>query len=159
MNGEYPDVRLCIQHEFKPKAMNRRKFSKVTSLSLLGSGILANFTLGATQFKSDSKLRLGGPIFDKYDSPEAWIRAVKKLGYSAAYCPLGPTASIEEIKAYENAAKKADIIIAEVGAWSNPISPDPKIAKEAFEKCTASLELADQIGAKCCVNIAGSEIG
>ncbi|MFD2201773.1 sugar phosphate isomerase/epimerase family protein [Shivajiella indica] len=64
---------------------------------------------------------------------------------------------MEEIKAYENTAKKADIIIAEVGAWSNPISPDPQVAKEAFEKCTASLRLADEIGANCCVNIAGSK--
>jgi sugar phosphate isomerase/epimerase len=71
----------------------------------------------------------------------------------------GLNAKSDEIKAYEKAAKDANILIAEVGAWSNPISPDPKMAKEAFEKCTASLNLADQIGAKCCVNIAGSEIG
>lgn len=101
-------------------------------------------------------IRLGGPVFEKFDSPGAWVSAVKKLGYRAAYCPVGLTASAEETTTYENAAKKADIIIAEVGAWSNPISPDPKMAKEAFEKCTASLELADKIGAKCCVNIAGS---
>lgn len=136
--------------------MNRRKFSKVTSLTLLGSGLLANFPLGATHFKSATKLRLGGPVFEKYDAPDSWVRAVKKLGYRAAYCPVGLNASSEEIKAYEKAAKDADILIAEVGAWSNPISPDPNMAKEAFEKCTTSLDLADNIGAKCCVNIAGS---
>lgn len=136
--------------------MNRRKFSKVTAVSLFGSGLLANLPLGATNSKLESKLRLGGPTFERYDSPDAWVKVVKRLGYRAAYCPVGLNASSEEIKAYEKAAKDADILIAEVGAWSNPISPDPKMAKEGFEKCTASLELADKIGAKCCVNIAGS---
>jgi len=131
--------------------MNRRKFSKITSL-----GLAASFLPLGSYARMSENIRLGGPVYEKYNSPEAWILALKNLGYRAAYCPVGLTASREEIKAYENAAKKADIIIAEVGAWSNPISPDPKMAKEAFEKCTASLLLADQIGANCCVNIAGS---
>jgi len=134
--------------------MNRRQFSKITTLSILGTGMVGFNP--AFSNNAMATIRLGGPIFEKTDSPEAWVRAVKKLGYRAAYCPVGLSASREEIKAYENVAKKADIIIAEVGAWSNPISPDPKMAKEAFEKCTASLLLADQIGANCCVNIAGS---
>ncbi len=134
--------------------MNRRQFSKITSLSILGTGLVGiNPVLSNT---ARDTFRLGGPVFEKTDSPEAWVRVVKNLGYRAAYCPVGLTASKEEIKAYENAAKKSDIIIAEVGAWSNPISPEPKAAKAAFEKCTASLLLADQIGANCCVNIAGS---
>ncbi|WP_373493442.1 sugar phosphate isomerase/epimerase family protein [Aquiflexum sp.] len=136
--------------------MNRRKFSKVTTLSLLGTGLLSALPSGATDFKNGNKFRLGGPVFEKYNSPDSWVKAVKKLGYRAAYCPVGLKATSEEIKAYEKAAKDADILIAEVGAWSNPISPDPKMAKEAFDKCTASLNLADKIGAKCCVNIAGS---
>lgn len=134
--------------------MNRRQFSKITTLSILGSG-MAGFNPVFSKTTKDT-IRLGGPVFEKFDSPDAWVNVVKKLGYRAAYCPVGLNASLEEIKAYENAAKKADMLIAEVGAWSNPISPDPKTAKEAFDKCTASLRLADQIGAKCCVNIAGS---
>ncbi|WP_373523324.1 sugar phosphate isomerase/epimerase family protein [Aquiflexum sp.] len=136
--------------------MNRRKFSKVTTLSLISSGMLAAFPSKASIFKPASKLRLGGPVFEKYNSPDSWVKAVKKLGYRAAYCPVGLNATSAEIQAYEKAAKDADILISEVGAWSNPINPDPKMAKEAFEKCTSSLDLADKIGAKCCVNIAGS---
>jgi sugar phosphate isomerase/epimerase len=45
---------------------------------------------------------------------------------------------------------------AEVGAWSNPLSPDRPTANAAFEKCVRSLQLAEEIGANCCVNIAGS---
>jgi len=134
--------------------MNRRKFSKITSVALLGSA-LSPSTKASVHSKSDN-IRLGGPLFEKYNSPEEWISAIKKHNYRAAYCPIGLNASKDEIRAYEMEAKKADIVIAEVGAWSNPISPDPKMAKEAFEKCTASLLLADQIGANCCVNIAGS---
>lgn len=101
-------------------------------------------------------MRLGGPIFQKYDSPESWVQAVRRLGYRAAYCPLDAQASEVEIRAYARAAREADIVIAEVGAWSNPLSPDPLERQAALEKCKASLLLADEIGARCCVNIAGS---
>lgn len=105
---------------------------------------------------SDARLRLGGPVFEKYQDPQGWAEAVKRLGYSAAYCPVGADASDDEVRAYEQAAGRSDIIIAEVGAWSNPISPDEPTRKAAIEKCRAQLSLADRIGARCCVNIAGS---
>lgn len=101
-------------------------------------------------------LRLGGPTFEKYQDPEGWVKAVKKLGYTAAYCPVGAEAADDVVKAYARAADEADIIIAEVGAWSNPISPDEKTRLLALEKCRRQLALADRIGARCCVNISGS---
>ena len=101
-------------------------------------------------------MRLGGPIYQKYTSADEWVEAVHQLGYRAAYCPVGTDADEATIAAYAQAAQKADIIIAEVGAWSNPLSPDEAIQQAALEKCTASLRLAEQIGARCCVNIAGS---
>jgi sugar phosphate isomerase/epimerase len=101
-------------------------------------------------------LRLGGPVFEKYQDPQGWVSALRKLGYSAAYCPVGAETGDDVVKAYEEAAAKADIIIAEVGAWSNPISPDEAKRKAALEKCRTQLALADRIGARCCVNIAGS---
>ena len=60
------------------------------------------------------------------------------------------------VAAYAEAARRADIVIAEVGAWSNPIDPDATKARAAVAKCAACLDLADRIGARCCVNIAGS---
>ena len=101
-------------------------------------------------------MRLGGPIFVEADSPESWTTAVSAKGYRAAYCPVTPDADDETIKAYADAARQADIVIAEVGAWSNPLSPDPEEASAALEKCKASLSLAERIGARCCVNITGS---
>ena len=73
--------------------------------------------------QSPAPIHLGGPVFEKYKDPQGWVAALKKLGYSAAYCPVGAKASDAEVKAYEDAAQKAGIIIAETGAWSNPISP------------------------------------
>jgi sugar phosphate isomerase/epimerase len=101
-------------------------------------------------------MRLGGPVFGKYDSADAWVKLVKKAGFHAAYCPIAPDTDSGTIMAYESAAKKADIVIAETGAWSNPISPDGKIRSEALIKCKTQLALADEIGAQCCVNISGS---
>ncbi|UCE99417.1 MAG: sugar phosphate isomerase/epimerase [Planctomycetota bacterium] len=101
-------------------------------------------------------MRLGGPIFEKFDSPDAWVTILKGLGYRAAYCPLDAKEKDDVVNAYAKAARKADIIIAEVGAWSNPISPDEEARRVALAKCREHLALADRIGAKCCVNVSGS---
>ncbi|MFN8491070.1 MAG: TIM barrel protein [Caldilineaceae bacterium] len=101
-------------------------------------------------------MRLGAPLFTKPQDPAAWVAAIQAKGYRAAYCPVQPGADVAMIQAYRTAAAKNAIIIAEVGAWSNPLSPDPAVRQAAIEKCKACLDLADQIGARCCVNIAGS---
>jgi len=101
-------------------------------------------------------MRLGGPIFADYSDPEGWIAALRRHGYSAAYCPVQSQDDPATIQAYADAARDADIVIAEVGAWSNPISPDEDTRRAAVTKCQEQLALADEIGARCCVNIAGS---
>ena len=101
-------------------------------------------------------MRLGGPIFQECDNPETWVEAVRAKGYRAAFCPVSPETPSNEIEAYRQAAEQADIVIAEVGAWSNPLASDIVTRKAALEKCKKSLELAEQIGARCCVNISGS---
>lgn len=101
-------------------------------------------------------MRLGGPVFGDISTPQKWVAAVQAAGYRAAYCPVKNDASEATIAAYAQAAQEADIVIAEVGAWSNPLSSDEKIRREAREFCKRQLELADKIGAVCCVNIAGS---
>jgi sugar phosphate isomerase/epimerase len=101
-------------------------------------------------------MRLGGPVFEKYTDPESWATAVKRLGYRAAYCPVRDDADDDLARAYEAAAKKADIVIAEVGAWSNPIDPDDAKARQARDLNIKRLALAERVAARCCVNIAGS---
>jgi sugar phosphate isomerase/epimerase len=101
-------------------------------------------------------MRLGGPVFEKYASPEQWIDTLRALGYRAASCPVEADAPEDLIQAYASAARQNDIVIAEVGAWSNPLSPDNATRNAAFEKCKKALALAEAIGALCCVNISGS---
>jgi sugar phosphate isomerase/epimerase len=101
-------------------------------------------------------MRLDGKIFAPWQTPDEWAQAVKTAGYRAAYCPVALDAGASAIRAYETAAANAGIVIAEVGAWSNPLSPDPATRRAAIAKCKQSLALADAIGALCCVNIAGS---
>lgn len=101
-------------------------------------------------------LRMGGPVFEKHPGPDEWVQAHLKRGYRAAFCPVGAEAPDDVVNAYAAAAQKADIVIAEVGAWSNPISPNDDERATALEKCKTQLALAERIGARCCVNISGS---
>ncbi len=101
-------------------------------------------------------MRLGGPAFGDCSDPDCWLAALRRHGYSAAYCPLKDDADAGKVKAYGDAATRAGIVIAEVGAWSNPMSPDEPTRRAALDKCRRGLALAEAIGARCCVNIAGS---
>jgi len=101
-------------------------------------------------------MRLGGPLADPFDTPERYVAAAAKLGFAATFCPVGDAAADDTVAAYAAAAASADVVIAEVGAWSNPISADPAERAEALALCQRRLPLAERIGARCCVNIAGS---
>src|SRR5512144_1860060 len=101
-------------------------------------------------------MRLGGPVFLEQPDLERWAAALPAAEYRAAYCPVSAGAGAETIRAYAGAAERAGIVIAEVGAWSNPLSPDAAERAKAVAHCQKQLALADEIGARCCVNIAGS---
>jgi len=102
-------------------------------------------------------MRLGAPVSADAHTPDAWAAAVRAAGYSAAYCPLDVTADDATVAAYAQAAAEHDIVIAEVGAWAhNPVSADPAVAEAGVAACAERLRLADRIGARCCVNVAGS---
>ncbi len=136
----------------KHTKMNRRAFQRISAFSIIAS------TAGTLpKAHSDQEvLRFGGPPMQPYDSPEEWIAILREKGYNAAYCPVNASQDSSTIRAYKEAAQKADIVIAEVGAWSNPIDPDPDKRKAAYKKCVTQLALADEIEANCCVNISGS---
>jgi len=99
-------------------------------------------------------MRLSGPV-NTGANPAEWIAAHEQLGYTAV---IGPPFAEDDprLDDYLGAAKRAGLPIAEVGAWSNPISPKAGEAKWAMDKCISSLALAERIEARCCVNIAGS---
>ena len=135
--------------------MNRRDFTRTTAAA---TAFVVVSPVGGPVARNSQKLQipLGAPVFEKYEDPEGWIEALNRLGYRAAYTPVSIKDDEATVKAYAEAAAKSGIIISEVGAWSNPISPDTAQRNEAFEKCVQSLHLADQLGANCCVNVSGS---
>ena len=101
-------------------------------------------------------MRLGAPVFEKYESAEEWALFHKKYGYRAAYSPINNKNDLDKKDEFIKAAEKYDIVIAEVGAWSNPMSLNPEERKKAIKYCKEQLFVADEMGAACCVNIAGN---
>lgn len=100
-------------------------------------------------------MRYGAPVFDTH-TPEEWIASHRRLGYGAAYFPLSAKDDPSKIDEYAQAAREAGLVIAEVGARSNPIDPNPERREQAVRYNIEQLELAERVGARCCVNISGS---
>ena len=101
-------------------------------------------------------MRLGGAVQCKSGDPDQWVRAHRAAGYNAAYCPQIAIEVRSLVSPVRAAFEKADIVIAEVGSWSNLLDPDEEKRKAAFELTCDRLALADEIGALCCVNTPGS---
>ena len=113
--------------------MKRRTYVKTVAAGAAAIQLAPQILQGKTAKKP--YVRLGGPVFGEYSDPGQWVALVKQHGYRTVNSPVKPGVDAQEIKAYEAAAKKHDIVIAEVGAWSNTVSPNPDEAKAAMEKC------------------------
>lgn len=101
-------------------------------------------------------VRLGGPYFGEAQDPEEMARALRGLEYAAAYCPdveLGDTA---RIRAIVEAFERHQVVIAEVGRWVNLLEADTEKRAQNLQKVIDGLALAEEVGALCCVDIAGS---
>jgi sugar phosphate isomerase/epimerase len=101
-------------------------------------------------------VRLGGPIFLNSEDPRERAREHRRLGYSAAYCPEAKSTETDKIRAIRDGFSAENVVIAEVGAWKNMLDPDPAIRKANLDYVIERLALADAVGARCCVDIAGS---
>jgi sugar phosphate isomerase/epimerase len=102
-------------------------------------------------------MRLGGPVPVEDPTPEEWTAALDERGYRAAAVPLDLDADAEQVDRFRQAAAAADVELAEVGAWgANPISDDSDERQAGIDRCVRALELADAVGARCAVSVAGS---
>jgi sugar phosphate isomerase/epimerase len=101
-------------------------------------------------------LRLGGPVFLKSEDPRELAREHRRLGYRAAYCPPARLEDRERLREIEQAFAAENVVLAEVGAWCNLLDPDAARRRKNYEYVRDRLALADAVGARCCVNIAGS---
>ena len=101
-------------------------------------------------------VRLGGPVFVNSKDPEEMALAHRKLGYRAAYCPSIALSDRERIRDVSRAFAKHDVVLAEVGRWCNLLDADPVRRAANLKTVTEGLALAEALGARCCVDIAGS---
>jgi sugar phosphate isomerase/epimerase len=103
-------------------------------------------------------MRLGAPVFVEGKDPEAYTAQHVRKGYRAAYCPdwINADTDPDLCGAFKASLVKHDIVLAEVGIWKNALSPNPVEAKAAFDYAVRRLQTAEELEARCAVNIAGS---
>jgi sugar phosphate isomerase/epimerase len=99
---------------------------------------------------------LGGPAYAGTDDPGAVARWHRERGYGAAYCPNIPLDDAARIRATAAAFEKERVVLAEVGRWVNLMEADPAKRAANLKQVTEGLALAEAVGARCCVDIAGS---
>jgi sugar phosphate isomerase/epimerase len=100
-------------------------------------------------------MRLGGPVSLHSDDPEELARAHRALGYRAAYAPEADIDDRERMSAIRQAFARHDVVIAETGVWNNMMDPEEAARSANIEAMAQGLARADELGALCCVNIAG----
>ena len=100
-------------------------------------------------------MRIGASV-ENFSNADEWVKAHKKRAYGACIFPLSHDAPPEQIEDFKRAANENNLLIAEVGAWSNPLDPNEEKRRAAINLNIARLQLAETVGARCCVNISGS---
>ena len=118
-------------------------------------------------------IRLGGPVFlgetDKaagageshgtdVTDPELLAWKHKEKGYRAAYAPNIRLEDADMVRAVRKAFEAADVTIAEVGYWKNPLHLDPPQRAARRDEMLEALALAEELGACCAVSNLGSYV-
>ena len=102
-------------------------------------------------------MRLGGHVFPNTKDPEELVSLLAEKGYRAGYCPMGVTSQdTDQLKRIREAFAAKDIVIAEVGAWSNPRCGTEEEKKKSVDYIIDRLAVAEELGARCCVNVIGT---
>jgi len=137
--------------------MKRREFIQgAAALGLTAIGMPAVAQQQGRAPAARRPVRLGAPAFHSQEDPVEFVRKHKLDGYRAAYCPRVSLTEPDRVRAFRAAFEQNDIVIAEVGRWCNLLDPDDKKRAANMARMIDGLALADEIGARCCVNIAGS---
>ena len=101
-------------------------------------------------------MRLGTSSPLHHNSPEEWAANQIALGCRTVVFPVQSNEPEQKIIAYKEAADRAGLTIAEVGIWRNALAADPDERKRNRDYCVEQLRLADYLGARCAVNVAGA---
>ena len=135
--------------------LTRRTLLKNTATLAAASALLPEALLQASS-KQGKAMRLGGPIFLTSDDPGELAREHRRLGYRAAYVPKVELSDKDKIGAIIKEFAAQDVALAEVGAWVNMLDPDAEKRRKNLAYVEQRLALAEEVGARCCVDIAGS---
>ena len=101
-------------------------------------------------------MRLGGSVMKPYANPSEWLAHVKELGYSCVIFPVDSSAPRQVWRDYAQCCRDNDLLIGEVGVWRNVMDRDPARREANIAYAIRQLEMAEEVGANCCVNISGS---
>ncbi|MBP3272333.1 MAG: sugar phosphate isomerase/epimerase [Ruminococcus sp.] len=101
-------------------------------------------------------MRLGTSSPLAHSSPEEWAENQVKLGCSAVVFPVQSDEDENKILSYKAAAENKGLMIAEVGIWRNAVAADETERRKNIDYCVEQLRLADFLGARCAVNVAGA---
>ena len=102
-------------------------------------------------------MRLGISASFPHSSPEEWAVKHSEAGLGAVVFPVGYDKPVSVIDRYVKAAAEHDLRIAEVGIWRNVFEPDEMKRADNRAFAVRQLELAEYVGAACCVNISGAK--
>jgi sugar phosphate isomerase/epimerase len=142
------------------KTQTRRGFLTQALCAGVGAGALGSIGSALTQSVASTPARhailLGGPAFAGTEDPTALARWHRERHYGAAYCPNIPLDDEARIRATAAAFEKERVVLAEVGRWVNLMDADPDKRAANLKYVTEGLALAEAVGARCCVDIAGS---
>lgn len=77
-------------------------------------------------------------------------------GFRAGYAPHVDLDDQAQVNEARSAFERAGVTIAEVQCWNNLLDPDPSVRKANLEATVRAIALADELGAVCALNTAGS---
>ncbi len=133
--------------------------SRRSAMKLGAAGALAAAVNTSATGQGSARLgmRLGGPVFLKTKDPVLLAKEHRRLGYGAGYCPdFASLSDLKTVREIERSFAAENVIISEVGAWRNMLDPDEAKRAANLNYVAERCALADEIGARCCVDIAGS---
>ena len=104
-------------------------------------------------------MKLGISSRLEHTTPQDWASKHKALGLESVVFPVSCLDGEDCVMAYKKAADDAGLIVAEVGIWRNTLASDPQERRQWIDYSIQQLRMADEIGAKCCVNVVGTPYG
>ena len=134
--------------------MNRRNMLKTVALGTVTALTAPNLFAESVPMKRP--IRVGGPLFFSEEDPMIWAQKAREMRYRAVYAPKVKLEDTDRIRGIVQAVKENDLVIAEVGRWVNLLEADPMKRTANLQTVIEGLALAEELDARCCVDIAGS---